>query len=274
MDDLLDLLKAKGDITQTEYDKLKAREREEAKRNEEKLRAAESRANAAEARARAAEARAHGQQANARAQSDHPLQLESSARPQTNGQAQEKAQAQDTAQAPSAVEASNNTQTLAEAEAIARTQTLSAADLPVPTAKAPVQYVTVLPNCVGVRVSSVDICIKGDLVFFGVEQFPDKSATPALVNGGLATADRTNSNSIRGGLLPSSIQLDMKTNQEGIDIGFYLGVYSSGNNLNPGTPFNGNSPGSPVSSRYSGHRPPPDLRNARYAHLRHGQSRS
>jgi hypothetical protein len=245
MEDLLDLLKAKGDISQAEYNKLKAREREEAKKNDEKLQAAEARANAAEARARAAEARARGQQANARAQSDRPLQLESSA--QTNSHAQENARAQDITQAPSTVEASNNTQTLAEAEAIARTQTFTAADLPVPTAKAPVEYVTVLPNCVGVRVATVDICIKGDLVFFGVEQFPDKAATPALVSGGLATADRTNSNSIRGGLLPSSIQLDMKTHQEGIDIGFYLGVYSSGNNLNPGTPFNGNSPGSPVS---------------------------
>jgi hypothetical protein len=246
MDDLLDLLKAKGDISQAEYNKLKAREQEEAKKNDEKLRAAEARANAAEARARAAEARARGQ-ANARAKSDHPVQLESSAQPQTNGHAQKNAQAQDITQAPSAVEASNNTQTLAEAEANARTQTLSAADLPVPTKTAPVQYVTVLPNCVGVRVATVDICIRGDLAFFGVEQFPDKAATPALVSGGLATADRTSSNSIRAGLLPSSIQLDMKTHQEGIDIGVYVGVYSGGNHIGVDAPFNANSPGSPVS---------------------------
>jgi hypothetical protein len=246
MDDLLDLLKAKDDISQAEYNKLKAREQEEAKKNDEKLRAAEARANVAEARARAAEARARGQ-ASARAQRDKPLQLESSAQPQTSGHAQENAQAQDITQPPRAVEASNNSQTLAEAEANARTQILSAADLPVPAAKAPIQYVTVLPNCVGVRVGSVDICIKGDLVFFGVEQFPDKSATPALVSGGLATADRTNSNSIRGGLIPSSIQLSMNTNQEGIDLGVYVGLYSGGNNIDPGTPFNANSPGSPVS---------------------------
>src|ERR1700739_4899843 len=58
IDDLLDLLKAKGDITQAEYNKLKAREQEEAKKNDEKLRATEARARAAEARAQAAEARA------------------------------------------------------------------------------------------------------------------------------------------------------------------------------------------------------------------------
>jgi hypothetical protein len=246
MDDLLDLLKAKGDMSQAEYNKLKAREREEAKKNDEKLQAAEARANAAEARARAAEGRAREQQAKARAQSDHPLQVKSSTQPQTKGHAQENAQGQDITQTPSAVEASNNTQTLAEAEAIAR-KTLTAADLPVPNAKTPVEYVTVLPNCVGVRVATVDICIKGDLAFFGVEQFPDKSATPALVSGGLATADRTNSDSIRAGLLPSSIQLDMKTHQEGIDLGVYLGVYSGGNNIGVDAPFNANSPGSPVS---------------------------
>jgi len=248
MDDLLGLLKAKGDITQAEYDKLKAREREEAKRNEEKLRAAEVRANAAEARARSAEARARERLSNARAKSTtQPLQLQSSTQPQTNGQAQQNAQTQHITEAPSGMETLSDTRALAEAEANVRAQTLSAADLPVPTAKVPVQYVTALPNCVGMRVGTVDICIKGDLIFFGVEQFPDKSVTPALVSGGLATADRTNSNSVRGGLLPSSIQLGMNTNQEGIDIGVYLGVYSAGNNIGPGTPFNANSPGSPVS---------------------------
>ena len=285
IDDLLDLLKAKGDITQAEYNKLKAREQEEAKKNDEKLRATEARARAAEARAHAAEVRAREAEGTTRVQSTaQPLQLQSSAQVQISAQAQgnvqtqaigqaprvrgaspaadanhaivqgpEHAQMQDTAQAQGTdqaggnAQAPGNTQTLAEAEANTRAQTLSAADLPIPAAKAPVQYVTVLPNCVGMRVATVDICIKGDLIFFGVEQFPDKSATPALISGGLATADRTNSNSVRGGLLPSSIQLGMNTNQEGIDLGVYVGIYSGGNNIGVGAPFNANSPGSPVS---------------------------
>ena len=305
IDDLLDLLKAKGDITQAEYNKLKAREQEEIKKSDEKLRATEARARAAEARARAAEARAHEAEGTPRAQSTAlPLQLQSSAQVQTSTQAQgnvqtqaigqalrasdanqaiqvpehahmqDTVQAQGTDQAGGNAQAPGNTQTLAEAEANTRAQTLSAADLPIPAAKAPVQYVTVLPNCVGMRVATVDICIKGDLIFFGVEQFPDKSATPALISGGLATADRTNSNSVRGGLLPSSIQLGMNTNQEGIDLGVYVGIYSGGNNIGVGAPFNANSPGSPVSSRYSGYRPPAVLRHAGYAHFRHCESRA
>ncbi len=286
IDDLLDLLKTKGDITQSEYNKLKAREQEESKKNDEKLRAAEARARAAEARARAAEARASEGKSVARAQSTaQPLELQSSTQSQTPVQSPGTIQTQEISQAPSRIQVpgtgpapetgqaivqaqtpaqtqgsgqaqgtgqagsgaqADNTQTLAEAEAIARAQTLTAADLPMP-AKSPVQYVTVLPNCVGMRVGTVDICIKGDLTFFATEQFPDKSPTPATVSGGLATADQTNSNSIRGGLLPSSIQLGMNTNQAGIDVGVYVGVYSGGNNIGVGAPFNANSGGSPVS---------------------------
>ena len=108
-----------------------------------------------------------------------------------------------------------------EAEAKAREEKLRAADLGVPPAmpaKAPLQYVTVLPNCVGIRVGQVDICVKGDISFFGIEQFPDKNGTPPSINGGLATASQKNSNSIRGGLLPSSIQLSINTQQAGIDV--------------------------------------------------------
>jgi predicted porin len=187
IDELLELLKAKGAITQTEYDKLKARHQAEAKGGEEKLRAAEAKAREAEAKAR-------------------------------------------------------------EAEAKARQEKLRAADMPVPpmAAKAPLQYVTVLTNCVGMRVGPVDICVKGDISFFGIEQFPDKNPNPPTINGGLATAAQNNSHSIRGGLLPSSIQVSLTTRQMGIDIGVYFGVYVGGNNVNWGA-FGANNGGNPVS---------------------------
>ena len=54
---LLDLLKAKGAITQSEYDKIKARQETEAKGSAQKLQAAETRAREAEAKAREAEAK-------------------------------------------------------------------------------------------------------------------------------------------------------------------------------------------------------------------------
>ncbi len=206
---LLDLLKSKGAITQTEYDKIKARQQAEAKESTQKLQAAETRAREAEAKAREAEAKAHT--AEAKAQSDSAA---------------------------------------SEAEiAKVKAQTLTAADMAIPTKMPPgpaVQYVTVLPNCVGIRVGEVDICTKGDVSFFGVEDFPDHNANPASINGGLAQANPAgkDSNAVRGGLLPSSFQVSLATHQAGMDIGVYLGIYTGGNNANVGL-FNANNGGAP-----------------------------
>jgi predicted porin len=219
---LLDLLKSKGAITQTEYDKIKARQQAEAKDSAQKLQAAETRAREAEAKAHEAEAKA--KEAEAKAESDS-----------------------------------------AEVAKV-KAQTLTAADMAIPTKmapKAPVAYVTALTKCVGIRVNQVDICIKGDISFFGVEQWPDHNTTNAFVLndegvptrtntliptpsvlGGLATVGNHPSNSIRGGLLPSSIQVGISTNQYGLDIGAYFGVYVGGNNIEPNI-VNANGNGSP-----------------------------
>jgi len=205
---LLDLLKSKGAITQTEYDKIKARQQAEAKESTQKLQAAETRAREAEAKAREAEAKAHT--AEAKAQSDSAA---------------------------------------SEAEiAKVKAQTLTAADMAIPTKAPPgpaVQYVTVLPNCVGIRVGEVDICTKGDISFFGVEEFNDHSANPPVISpGGLAQFNHNNANAVRGGLLPSSFQVSLATHQFGWDIGVYLGIYTGGNNANVGT-LNANNGGAP-----------------------------
>jgi hypothetical protein len=206
---LLDLLKSKGAITQSEYEKIKARQQAEAKDSAQKLQAAETRARAAEAKAHEAEAKA--KEAQAKAQSDSAA---------------------------------------SEAEiAKVKAQTLTAADMAIPTKAPPgpaVQYVTVLPNCVGIRVGEVDICTKGDVSFFGVEDFPDRNPVPPSINGGLAQADPggKNSNAVRGGLLPSSFQVGLSTHQLGMDIGVYVGIYTGGNNANVGL-FNANNGGAP-----------------------------
>src|SRR6516225_8487280 len=223
---LLDLLKAKGAITQSEYDKIKARQQADAKDSAQKLQAAETRAREAEAKAHEAEAKA--KEAQAKAQSDSAA---------------------------------------SEAEiAKVKAQTLTAADMAIPTKmapKPPLEYVTALKKCVGIRVNQVDICIKGDISFFGVEQWPDHNTTNAFVLndegvptrtniliptpsvlGGLATVGNHPSNSIRGGLLPSSIQVGISTNQFGLDIGAYFGVYVGGNNIEPNI-VNANGNGSP-----------------------------
>jgi hypothetical protein len=206
---LLDVLKAKGAITQSEYDKIKARQQAEVKDSTQKLQAAEAKAREAEAKAHEAEAKAN--EAEAKAKSDSAA---------------------------------------SEAEvAKAKAETLTAADMAIPTkmpAKSPVEYVTVLPNCVGIRVGEVDICTKGDVSFFGVEDFPDHAANPPIINGGLAQANPQgkDSNSIRGGLLPSSFQVSLATHQLGMDIGVYVGIYTGGNNADVGL-FNANNGGAP-----------------------------
>ena len=203
---LLDLLKSKGAITQTEYDKIKARQQAEAKDSVQKLQAAETRAREAEAKAREAEAKAS--EAEAKAQSDS-----------------------------------------AEVAKV-KAQTLTAADMPIPSKmapKPPLEYVTALKKCVGIRVGQVDICIKGDISFFGVEQFPNRNLNlTAPINGGLVTTGEHASNSVRGGLLPSSIQVGISTNQNGIDVGAYFGVYVGGNNI-AASAFNQQLPGNPIA---------------------------
>jgi predicted porin len=92
----------------------------------------------------------------------------------------------------------------------------------------------------------VDICTKGDISFFGVEDFPDHNPAPPSIRGGLATSNPTgkDSNSVRGGLLPSSFQVGLSTHQLGMDIGVYLGIYTGGNNANVGL-LNANNGGAP-----------------------------
>src|SRR5215472_15206261 len=192
---LLDLLKSKGAITQTEYEKIKARQQAEAKESTQKLQAAETRAREAEAKAQSDSAASEAEIAKVKA------------------------------------------------------QTLTAADMAIPTKMPPgpaVQYVTVLPNCVGIRVGEVDICTKGDISFFGVEDFPDHNAVPPSINGGLAQSNPAgkDSNAVRGGLLPSSFQVGLSTHQLGMDVGVYVGIYTGGNNANVGL-FNANNGGAP-----------------------------
>ncbi len=188
-DELLDILKAKGEITQPEYDKLKARYQAELKGGNAQRRATEGKAREAEAKAREAEAKA------------------------------------------------------------AHAATVAGNVQAVPTVKGPPPvYVTALPisKCVGMMVGAVDICINGDITFFGIEQFPDKNPHPPAINGGLATASQRNSYATSVGLLPSSIQVSLTTTQMGIDVGAVFAAFVGGNNIDYGT-FGANNGGSPVA---------------------------
>jgi hypothetical protein len=113
-----------------------------------------------------------------------------------------------------------------------------------------------------VTVGDVDLKLSGSLIFFGAENFKSTFSgtagipvapglpTPGFfgVFGGVAGGDHNNnSNAIRSGLLPSNVDLSLATNQMGYDLGFTVGAYFAGNNINTSVgQFNANNGGAPV----------------------------
>ncbi|ACB97213.1 conserved hypothetical protein [Beijerinckia indica subsp. indica ATCC 9039] len=110
------------------------------------------------------------------------------------------------------------------------------------------RYVTRLDKGIGVRIGEVDVKLSGDLSFFATNGF--KTQGDAVVAGGIAGAASgshvNNASSIQAGLLPSALVVSLATHQMGYDLGFTLGLYTSGTNTHPGT-FNANDAGSAVA---------------------------
>ncbi len=114
-------------------------------------------------------------------------------------------------------------------------------------------YITALDKGVGVHVGDVDIKLSGGIDFFSVEQFKGQTTGTASVGGvvgglvNIGTSTVNNSNSIRGGMLGSSLVLSLATNQMGYDLGATFGAYSVGTNIDPGASvFNANSFGDAI----------------------------
>lgn len=104
---------------------------------------------------------------------------------------------------------------------------------------------TRLDKGIGAHIGQVDVGLSGELVFFGAEQF--KQQGTGIVAGGLGGGSTVNnSNAIRSGLLPSALVLNLATNQMGYDLGFTLGLYMGGNNIQVGL-LNANSGGAAVA---------------------------
>ena len=89
-------------------------------------------------------------------------------------------------------------------------------------------YVTALAKGVGVRIGDYEFQTSGDISFFAIEDFPQRR--PVIIGGGLLTSGLHNDSfAIRAGLLPSSLQFEVRTNQEGWDIAAHFGMYVGGN---------------------------------------------
>jgi hypothetical protein len=103
------------------------------------------------------------------------------------------------------------------------------------------------------EIGAVDVKISGDLIFGADETFqsygngPGGRAVGAF--GGLVTASSNQPyNTISDGLLPSAIVLSIATNQMGYDLGFTIGAYVGGNNVDTAsTALNANSLGAPLA---------------------------
>jgi hypothetical protein len=99
------------------------------------------------------------------------------------------------------------------------------------------------------EVGAVDVKISGDLIFGADETFGLHGTPGAVIDGGLVTASPNQPyNSIQAGLLPSAIVLSIATNQMGYDLGFTIGAYTGGSNVNTSsTALNANSLGAPLA---------------------------
>lgn len=102
---------------------------------------------------------------------------------------------------------------------------------------------------VGFEMGGVTLKFSGSINGFYVHDAGDKSTTNTAVAGGLATIGR-NSSSVRNGLLPGFLKVDVTTNQGGWDVGAHFGLYPG---INSVTGVGGaNSAGSPQALATSG----------------------
>lgn len=111
-------------------------------------------------------------------------------------------------------------------------------------------FVRMMNKGVGLHVGDVDLSFSGEINGFYVNNSPDTPGPRKIVDGGLASVGNNNDSSVRNGLLPGDFNIDLKTVQEGLDIGVHFGFYPG---LNSVTQVGGaNSPGSPQALGTSG----------------------
>jgi predicted porin len=104
-------------------------------------------------------------------------------------------------------------------------------------------FVRMMDKGIGLHVGDVDLSFSGEINGFYVNNSPDSPSPRKVVHGGLASTGYDDNSALRNGLLPGNFNIDIKTVQEGLDIGVHFGFYPG---LNSVTQVGGaNSPGSP-----------------------------
>ncbi|WP_296617488.1 porin [Sphingomonas sp.] len=136
---------------------------------------------------------------------------------------------------------------------MARDQAQAAPAQPAPQAAAAAlddkKIVRMSDSGVGFEMAGVTLKFSGSVNGFYVHDSGDKSAANTTVAGGLATVGN-NSSSVRNGLLPGFLKVDVTTRQAGWDIGAHFGLYPG---INSVTGVGGaNSGGNPTALGTSG----------------------
>ncbi|HYC03867.1 MAG TPA: porin [Azospirillaceae bacterium] len=103
---------------------------------------------------------------------------------------------------------------------------------------------------VGLMIGEVEVKLSGSVNGFYVHEDPDGAGPTRTVTGGLASVGGGSSSSVRNGLLPGFLKVDVTTTQAGWDVGAHFGIYPG---INSVTGLGGaNSAGSPSALSTSG----------------------
>lgn len=78
---------------------------------------------------------------------------------------------------------------------------------------------------IGFEVGPATIKFSGSVNGFYVHDNPDTPSATTAVTGGIANVGGSNSSSVRNGLLPGFLKVDVTTKQAGLDIGAHFGMY-------------------------------------------------
>lgn len=135
----------------------------------------------------------------------------------------------------------------------------AAAAPPAPIAAAPgtlsvadsAGFVKMMDKGVGVHLGAVDVKISGEINAFYAYDSAVKPGPTTTVGGGLASVGSSNTSSVRSGLLPGDLNLDITTTQDGIDVGAHFGLYPGINSAGVGA-LNANNGGHPTGLSTAG----------------------
>ncbi len=104
-------------------------------------------------------------------------------------------------------------------------------------------FVRMMNKGIGLHIGDVDLSFSGEINGFYANNSPASPGPTKVVNGGLASVGGNDDSSVRNGLLPGDFNIDLKTVQEGLDVGVHFGFYPGLNNVSQ--VGGANSPGAP-----------------------------